>query len=83
MQDMRELERMGMMNKEFVDAMQNKLDSTKTGFELYSAQERIEDVQLMDSQEMNIPQHRKPALDKNKRKRSRKAQKKARRLQRA
>ena len=85
MEDMRQLVRAGVLKEDFVGGMDAVLGRAPEEFAMRAAHGRIEELQLLTSEELNTPQNRKYPTTKNqrKRKRKRKAQKKGRRAQRA
>ena len=83
MEDLRALERKGMMNKEFVDELQEAIDREPKDIVLHDLYGMAEKLPFFNTQNRDTPKHRKLASTKNQRKRQRKAQKKSRRAQRA
>ena len=83
MEDLRALERKGMMSKEFVDELQEAIGREPNESPAASLQGKFEKLPFFNPPNRDTPKHRKLAPTKNQRKRRRKAQKKSRRMQRA
>jgi len=71
MEDLRHLQKMGLMDKELVDGMQSAIDQAPEADQMRAAFNRMDELQETPTQERQTPKHCKPPLVKNAKKRAR------------